>query len=154
MKKTSRNPFWRFCFLVYCALMLWLLFHRDRYAIAEDYWQQVRLNINLTPFHTVKLYLHLLKNTNSAYLLRHAFVNLLGNIGMFIPLGFFLPRLYPKLRALWKTLLSSCLIICVVEVLQLFTLLGSCDVDDLILNLIGVAMGYSLFRLFHKPRRK
>jgi len=31
--------------------------------------------------------------------------------------------------------------------LQLLTLLGSCDIDDLLLNLMGTALGYGVFRL-------
>ena len=154
MKKGSQNPLLRLCFLAYCGLMLWLLFGRSRYAVTEDYWQQVQMNMNLTPFHTVKLYLYLLKHTSSEYLLQHAFVNLLGNVGMFIPLGIFLPAVFPKLAKFWKCLISAGLIICAVELTQLFTLLGSCDVDDLILNLLGVATGYWIFLLFKGPRGK
>lgn len=41
-------------------------------------------------------------------------------------------------------------IIVAVELLQLFTLLGSCDIDDLILNMIGAFLGYGLFRMVQK----
>lgn len=154
MKKGSRNPLLRICFLAYCGLMLWLLFGRSRYAVTEDYWQQVQMNMNLTPFHTVKLYLYLLKNTTSEYLLQHAFINLLGNVGMFIPLGIFLPAVFPRLGRFWKCLLCTAVIICTVELAQLFTLLGSCDIDDLILNLIGAAVGYGVYLMFRGPKGK
>ena len=37
-----------------------------------------------------------------------------------------------------------------VEILQLFTLLGSMDIDDLILNLAGMIFGYLIFVLFKR----
>ena len=43
------------------------------------------------------------------------------------------------------------LLIAVVETTQLFTLLGSCDVDDLILNLLGAALGYGIYNRIKKP---
>ena len=36
---------------------------------------------------------------------------------------------------------------CPVELLQMLLLVGTCDVDDLIQNLLGAALGYGLFRL-------
>ena len=66
---------------------------------------------------------------------------------MFIPLGFCLPWVHARLRRWWKTLLVSAGVILCVELTQLVTLLGHCDVDDLILNLIGVTMGYLLWAI-------
>ena len=43
-------------------------------------------------------------------------------------------------------------VIAAVEAVQLFTLLGSCDVDDLLLNLLGVLLGWGLLRLFSRGR--
>ena len=55
--------------------------------------------------------------------------------------------IWAKLRKLWRTLLTTGLIITLVELIQLFTLVGSCDIDDLILNLLGAAMGYGIYKL-------
>lgn len=133
-------------FLAYCGLMLWLLFDRSRAAEGVPYWEQVARNHNLRPFHTVMLYTRLLASSRRG-LVKLAIVNLLGNVVMFVPLGFFLPRILPRLRKLWRTLLACAGIVTTVELIQLFTLVGSCDVDDLILNLVGAALGYGIFRL-------
>ena len=85
------------------------------------------------------------------YLVRAALINLLGNVVMFVPLGLFLPLIFTKLRKLWRTLFTVTLLIAVVEIAQLFTLLGSCDVDDLILNLLGAALGYGIYNRIKKP---
>ena len=41
-----------------------------------------------------------------------------------------------------------------VEVAQLFTLRGSFDVDDLILNLLGAAIGYLIYRWTEPAKKK
>lgn len=138
-------------FMAYCALMLWLLFDRPGRIEGVPYWEQIQMSVNFVPFRTVARYLRLLGRQPGDYLIRHAFVNLAGNVVMFIPLGFFLPGIWGKFQKLWKMLLATGLIITLVELIQLFTLVGSCDIDDLILNLLGSAMGYGLYRLTAKP---
>ena len=41
-----------------------------------------------------------------------------------------------------------------VEVVQLFTKVGSFDVDDILLNTIGGVLGYILFAICSRVRRK
>ena len=86
----------------YGILMLYLLFIRGRHAVdGVPYWEQVLNNYNLTPFHTVGNYWHILTNREYyvekweaysvyRYHARHAFINLAGNVAMFVPLGFLL----------------------------------------------------------------
>ena len=131
-------------FSVYGALMLWLLFDRVGGIEGMPYWDQIRANLNLEPFHTIRLFLKVLDNR--AYS-ASAIINLGGNVIMFIPLGFFLPRVFPALRKFWRTLLTTTLIIAAVEFAQLFTLLGCCDIDDLILNVMGAAIGYGIHKI-------
>ena len=149
-------------FVLYGALMLYLLFIRNRTSLeSSEYWLQVRENCNLTPFYTIGNYWHIL--TNKAHYLekwqsyevylrnvRHAVVNLVGNVVMFIPLGYFLPKLSTKKRGFWGTMLAGAGLILAVEVMQLLTLLGSCDVDDLILNMVGVLLGFLLWKIRKK----
>ena len=135
-------------FIAYCVLMILLLFARPHYMVAEDYWQQVTMNVNLRPMQTVFRYLRLLNGDYSAYLRRHAAANLIGNVVMFAPLGIFLPLLWSGFRPMWKCLLWCAGIIGSIELLQLVTLVGKCDVDDLLLNLFGIACGYLIYRLF------
>ena len=133
-------------FMAYCALMLWLLFDRPGYVPDVPYWEQVAQQLNLIPFRTLRLFGALLDSTRPEYV-RAAIINLGGNIIMFIPLGFLLPRVFCSLQHLWTVLLSTAVIITVVEIIQLFTLVGSCDIDDLILNILGAALGYWLHKL-------
>ena len=141
MKKAA-HFLWCLVFILYCALMLWLLFDRNRYDPAIPYWDQVQQNMNLTPFHTIRLYVRLFLNSERPVLVKVAAVNLLGNVAMFIPLGFLLPKAFPRMNRLWKVLLTTALTITAVEIIQLLGMVGSCDVDDLILNVCGAALGY------------
>lgn len=146
-RRTGRQSFLRFCFVAYCIAMLWLLFGQ-RWG-TEIYTQQLALRINLTPFATIGRYLDLLRSTQSTVLLRHAVINLTGNVVMFIPLGFFLPGIWRRFRGFFRTFFAAFLLILAVELVQYFTKLGTCDVDDLILNLAGVCIGYPLSKMKH-----
>ena len=140
--------------LVYGAVMLWLLLDRDRAAPGVDYWDQVEASLNLKPFHTIMLYVNLLTDFDNTNNMIAAVVNLFGNVAMFIPLGIFLPALWKPLRKWWICLLCIALIMTVVELVQLFTLRGYCDVDDLILNVLGGALGYGVWKAHAKPHAR
>lgn len=156
----------RAVFAVYIAVMLWLLFHRsmpDTTAPDFFYWSWVAENINLQPLHTIRLFWNVLAEPQG-YIDRmglawyeanrqHAIINLGGNVFMFLPLGFFLPQVWGALQKLWKTLLSAALIMTAVEIAQVLTLRGNCDIDDLMLNLLGTAIGYGLFRLIRSHKK-
>ncbi|MBR2888895.1 MAG: VanZ family protein [Oscillospiraceae bacterium] len=141
-------------FALYGTVMLWLLFAREAGTVGPDYWEQVQNRINLEPMHTIRLFLRVLAGEPSGYYLRLAVVNLLGNVVMFLPLGFLLPLVWPSFGKWWRTWLATLAIMIPVELLQLFTLRGSCDVDDLILNLAGAALGYGFFSFCRYLRNK
>ncbi len=136
--------------ILYVAVMLWLLFGRSQFDIGLDYWKQVKMNINLVPFKTIWQYLYLLIKQTNPYLVPHAFINLFGNIAAFVPLGFLLPCIWKRVHAFGYFLLCTASLIVTVEVVQLFTLRGSCDIDDLILNVIGALIGFVILRFIQK----
>ncbi len=69
----------------------------------------------------------------------------LGNIGMFLPIGFF-PALVGLRPRWWKALLSGLCTSMAIETIQLFIGRGT-DLDDLILNTAGAVLGYWLYGL-------
>ena len=150
-KSQDSTPLLRFLFVVYVALLLWLLFDRP---IARDpvfdYAQMLRGNMNLVPFHTIGNYWKVVMRWEFTPLFYHCVINLGGNLFLFIPIGYLLPRLWPFLRNFFSFLLTCTLAITLVELLQLVTLLGSLDIDDLILNLLGMILGYLIFMIFKK----
>lgn len=165
MKKMERrNPVWALVFLAYAALMLYLLFFRNRTGTEGlSYWEQVENNYNLIPWFTVKNYWDVLTRpehytekwgTATYYFqAKAALVNVLGNIAMFVPFGAFLPAMWQKLRKFYKTVLAGLFSIIFVEICQLLTLRGRCDVDDVLLNMIGIVAGYGIWKML-QPRHK
>lgn len=89
-------------------------------------------NINLIPFRTMSPYL---KNITETY----AFKNIVANIVIFIPLGFFISQI--KSKNVFKTLIICLCVILTIECIQLFFKIGFFDVDDIILNFIGSLLG-------------
>ena len=75
-------------------------------------------------------------------------VNFLGNLLMFVPVGFFSGLLAERPRW-WKSTLASLALSFFIEEFQLFVSRGT-DVDDLILNTLGGLMGYGCFLLVRK----
>lgn len=72
-------------------------------------------------------------------------VNIFGNILIFVPFGF-LGIVFPKLNQFWILILDFLFAIIIVESLQYFTRLGVFDIDDVILNTVGVAIGFWIYR--------
>ena len=68
---------------------------------------------------------------------------------MMFPLGVFLPCFWKKQKKFGVFVLTCFLSILCVEILQVLTLLGSFDVDDLILNLIGCSIGFLSYHLLN-----
>ena len=135
-------------FLIYGLLMIYLLFgQRMGQFPTGTYWEQIRANLNWKPLDTVWRFCWVLRNSADSAALRHAVVNLAGNVVMFVPLGFLTPCIWGKVQKFWRHFLCMVLIIVGIEVLQLFTLLGSCDVDDLILNLVGTTIGFLAWKI-------
>ncbi|MDD4689843.1 MAG: VanZ family protein [Eubacteriales bacterium] len=69
----------------------------------------------------------------------------LGNIGWFIPFGFLLPMLLKK-KSLLKVLAFGLMFSFIIEILQFISHKGVAELDDLILNIIGVIIGYYLYK--------
>ena len=134
-------------FILYCAAMAWLLFGQrlgwDRPGPYTD-------RLNLRPLETIKLLWPMLLGQYGPALQRFAIVNLAGNVAVFVPAGLFLPLLWPAMRRWWRFLLVAVFSIAAIECLQLVLRLGSCDIDDLLLNVPGAFMGFIAYKLIEK----
>lgn len=105
-----------------------------------------KLNSNIIPFHNVYEYITGTNRFNVDIIIH----NTIGNILIFIPLGFFLPILFNKYNSLSKVFIVSLLLTCIIELLQFFLQLGQFDIDDIILNTIGGIAGYLIIKLLMK----
>lgn len=143
MKKNEKRSLGIILFWIYVVAMVWLMFLQRLPSIFQDgsfenYGTQIILRLKLVPFETIKEFWNMLERAWST----HAFINLVGNVLMFVPLGYGLPFLSKQARSFLGCMIVSFFVILIAEMIQLFTLLGYFDIDDFILNLIGVAVGF------------
>ena len=100
--------------------------------------------VNWVPFRMILDYIAAFETGSLFY----AVVFLFGNVGTFFPLGFFPPLLFRGIRAKQIFLIGLGYSLGA-EVLQFF--LGRhCDVDDVILNVIGTLCGYGIYLLLKR----
>lgn len=126
-------------FTGYCLLMLWLLLgQRMDDGCVRD--------LQLRPLRTLQLFWNALTNSKNPGMRFHAVINLLGNVVMFVPLGFLIPWIWQPWRRFLRHLGLMIGIILCVELSQYALCLGTCDVDDLLLNLVGTGFGFVLWR--------
>ncbi len=144
MKKSMKGALW-LLFLAYCSVMGYLLFGRSSGVISE---------INLVPFKTIGEFWTVMLQSfgveGAEVLFISSFANLAGNVVLFIPLGIFLPRLWKALERWWSCLAACAVLIIAVELTQYAAGLGSADIDDFILNMLGGAIGFMVFALCRK----
>lgn len=93
---------------------------------------------NLIPFKTISMYLF----GHMGWII--VGINLVGNVVVLMPIGFLIPFVYRNLT--WKSY-SLISIGCglVIELMQVVFHVGIFDIDDVILNGLGVMIGYWLF---------
>jgi len=81
-------------------------------------------------------------------------VNLIGNTAMFIPVGIIWPAVFRKLDTHRKVIAAGVGFSLFIEILQLPFYDRVTDIDDLILNSLGFLLGYGIFLLVKKMRKK
>ena len=79
--------------------------------------------------------------------------NVVGNAVMFIPSGIVLPIIYRQLNSFWKVVAAGAVISLCTEILQLPFPSRASDIDDLILNTLGVAIGYGIYAACKRLKR-
>ena len=83
-----------------------------------------------------------------------AVLNTVGNIAMFVPIGIIWPLVFRKLDSHKKVIASGIGLSLCIEILQLPFFDRVTDIDDLILNSLGFAMGYGIYLLVKKCIKK
>ena len=112
------------CFLILFATVLFvpITFEPEQYLL------------NLTPFHWIQ----------SADSFEQLLIEKIPNILLFIPLGFFLPMVFPSKRSFGRTTFFCFGITVSIEFFQYF--IGrSSDIDDVLTNLLGAIIGYGIW---------
>ena len=71
---------------------------------------------------------------------------LILNVMLFVPIGFLLGGILKEIGSM-PIIGIGCFISVIIEFLQLLTRRGACNIDDVIHNTIGCAIGYGIFLL-------
>lgn len=137
-KKIIRFVSW-ILFNIYLVLMVYFLFFSEQLGRTPS----DTYHYNLKPFAEIKRYMTYYEMIGSF----NVILNLFGNVLCFIPFGFVVPIMSYKFRSFFKITVFSFLYSVTIELTQLVTKLGSCDVDDVILNTLGGVLGYILFSI-------
>ena len=111
------------------------------------------LIINMSSLQPLRVNLIPLVNILDYDIKREAAINIIGNISMFIPTGVIMPILYKRLDCFWKVLLAGAGLSFLIEVIQLLFPGSVTDIDDLILNTLGVAVGYGVYAACKRLKR-
>jgi len=105
----------------------------------------LQYSVNLVPFRTVMLYLR----SDLGTIARD---NLLGNVALLVPLGLLAPLVTRHLDGWVRVTLAGLVTSAGIEGLQFFRRMvdvagpvRSVDIDDVILNTVGVVLGYAVF---------
>lgn len=107
-------------------------------------YPELNIKSNIVPFTSIiETITLLLTKTQGFY---YIFDYLILDIILFIPLGLFLPILFPKTKKI-KNFILICLTISIIkELFQLLLNVGMFNIDDIILNLSGAIISYTIFK--------
>lgn len=105
----------------------------------------IKYSFNIVPFKTIDLF-------TSGYIrgivsFKNFSINIFGNLCAFMPYAVFLPLMFKKMNKYINFLITMIIIVIVIELLQFITISGSCDIDDLILNVLGTSIIYFIFKI-------
>lgn len=137
---------WLF-FVYYLCILFTLLFFS--YGMGRNL---IRHGLNIHPLFTIRNYYLTYEN---GHMPRDIFIiNMIGNVVAFAPMGFFGPVLFQKFTSFWAFFWRMGVLIALIEIIQLITYTGSCDIDDWILNMCGAVLVYLWMQLpyFNKIR--
>ena len=131
-------------FIIYLLMLCYHLFLSDsigKREIAESY------RYNFTLFKEILRYI---RNINVIGV-KLVFINIIGNVVAFVPFGIFVGYFLKNSKYTFlKTILLGLVFTVAIEGIQLLTRVGICDVDDILLNFIGVVTGGMFSKIFNK----
>ena len=137
--QNGKNKFFAILlFLLYFAVLFYFLFFSEKLGrtyVERDY------HYNLIPFFEINRFIEHYEILG----FKAVALNIIGNIVAFMPFGFFIPFFSNRCRYFLNTVFYTFELSLCVELIQLITKVGSFDVDDLLLNTIGGALGFLVY---------
>ena len=105
---------------------------------------------NFIPFKTINLYINSYGSINKNITIN----NLLGNVLLFLPLGVMMRLYFPEKIKGFVLLVAGMLLSFTFEIIQYVAGVGIGDVDDVILNTLGLAVGLIIGYLMNRLLKK
>lgn len=105
----------------------------------------MKTSFNIIPFDTIRLFTN--GYLNDLVTLKDFSINIFGNLFVLMPYGMFIPLMFNKINKYYKFLILMVVLVIGIELLQFITLSGSCDIDDLILNVMGASIIYFICKI-------
>lgn len=133
----------RVFFVLYVFALVYFLFFAERFGLHT--FEEREYHYNLVFFKEIKRFWTYRKQLGFTAVA----ANLLGNVVGFVPFGLVLPIISRNSRGFFFLTFSGFTLSLLVETVQLITKLGSFDVDDLLMNTLGTAIGYAIFAVCH-----
>ncbi len=129
----------RFSFIGYILFLLYkLLLEPQRLLTREILIANRDIYFNLIPFKTISRYFQYF----SYFKLWDWISNIFGNVFLFIPFGLMIPFMIKSRYKLPFTVGLGFFMVLNIELIQHYFGLGVFDVDDIILNIFGIIMGF------------
>ena len=149
-KNKIRNFWLKALFIIYCLLLITILFLNNEYRMGgfqniSTFSKEHFETSNIIPFTTIIGYVSgmVSNDINTGIVI----INLVTNLLLFAPMGFFIPMLFQdKIKNTKQFVLMMVILTLLIEVLQFITYRGSTDIDDIILNTIGAIIVYMLMK--------
>ena len=147
-KEFNHKAVMKLLFIIYMCVLVYVVF----FAEAMGRTPQDGYVYNLTPLKEIKRFMKYIWDNDA--LGGAARLNIFGNIIAFMPFGIYLPYTSESKLGFISTFLYTFSLSLTIELVQLITKVGSCDVDDIILNTLGGVIGYILWYIYTKLRKK
>lgn len=142
---TKRQKMGWVLFLLYLALLSYLMFFSEDFGRTNP---NRGYAYNLAPFKEIMRFITYYETLG----MKAVVVNLAGNVIAFMPFGFFMPVVSRRSRGPVRIIFLGFGFSLMLETIQLVFKVGSFDVDDLILNTLGAAIGFFCYRRVQRFR--
>lgn len=151
MKRMHKERQWLFFFgivgIIYLFFLIYVLFLRN---IGKDYpgsyIEYLGAMSNFIPLKS--LYIFLTTPVMSWSVVVLFMVNSIGNVMLFVPWGFLLPIYSRVFRSLKNLIGMSFIVILLIELFQLFFMLGIFDIEDIFMDILGIVLGFLCYEKF------
>lgn len=137
---TKRQKLGWVLFILYLCFLAYFMFFSESFGRTDT---SRGYQYNLVPLKEVSRYFRHYDVIGPLLFL----INIVGNVAAFLPFGFFLPIISRRSKKWYNTIMLGLGFSLALETLQLVFMVGSFDVDDMLLNTLGAGAGYLTYRM-------